>query len=295
MPDSPLEHLALIEVTGADARSFLDAQLTRNVPASGGPATLAGYCSPKGRLLAIFTVWADDDAIHLVTMRDVATAVVRRLKMYVLRAKVAIDDVSGTHRIAGVVETGATSVPTWTVERDGGAVTVHVPAADGRARHLSIDGSTASVDATTWRWSEIRAGMPSIVTATQERFVPQMVNLEAIGGVDFRKGCFPGQEIVARSQYLGKLKRRVALIHSASICATPRPGDDVWSEGATDPQGTIVDAAAGPDGTISALVELPVLLDRAPLLATTADGPAFSVEPLPYELPDNEVFTRPKL
>ena len=295
MQDQRLHHLAHLVVTGADARAFLDAQLTRNVPEAGDAASLAGYCSPKGRLLAIFTVWADDAAIHLITTRDVADAVVRRLRMYVLRAKVAIEDVSGAHRLVGLIDAEPSVETAWTVRRDGGTTTVEYPAFDGRARRLSIDGSADGVDADTWRWSDIRAGLPSIVTATQERFVPQMVNLEAIGGVDFRKGCFPGQEIVARSQYLGKLKRRVALLRATNDGPAPRPGDDVWSEGAADPQGTVVDAAAGPDRIASALVELPVALARAPLRIASSGGPAFVFDDLPYALPDNEVFARPKL
>ena len=295
MPVPGLDHLALVAVTGADARAFLDAQLTRNVPDPRGAAGLAGYCSPKGRLLAIFTLWSDHDTIHLLTTRDVVEAIVRRLKMYVLRSKVAIEDVTAAHRVAGVIDASPSAVAPWTVSRDGEAVTVQMPAADGLTRRLCIDGSEPGVDAQTWRWSDIRAGLPSIFAATQDRFVPQMVNLEAIGGVDFKKGCFPGQEIVARSQYLGKLKRRVALLHSTSMGAAPEPGTDLWSEGANEPQGTVVDAARGLDDRISALVELPVALAHGALHAGTPDGPAFVFDRLPYDLPDNEVFARPKL
>jgi len=295
MQTPTLDHLALITVTGADARTFLDGQLTRDVPPAHGPATLAGYCSPKGRLLAIFTMWADDEAVHLVTRRDVADAIVRRLRMYVLRAKVVIEDVTAAHRLDGIVDSGPVAQREWDVVREASTTTVHVPSADGRARRLVIDGDEAGVDANTWRWSEIRAGIPSVVAATQDRFVPQMVNLEAIGGVDFKKGCFPGQEIVARSQYLGKLKRRVSLLRAASADVVPQPGGDAWAAGANEAQGTIVDAASGPDGSVSALVELPLAVGRTPLHVGTPDGPTFDFDVLPYALPDNEVFARPKL
>lgn len=294
--------LALLLVTGADAPSFLDSQLTRNVPTADGAASLAGYCSPKGRLLATFVTWRRGDAIALLTPTVLAAPIAKRLRMYVLRAKVAIDDATDRTAIDGFVdpvESPALPQP-WSVVDVDDTTWLRYPDADGRRRLLRIGSMrsadrAAAVDAATWRWLDIRAGLPTIGPATQDRFVPQMVNLEALGGVDFKKGCFPGQEVVARSQYLGKLKRRMALA-SLDGGDAPPPGCDVVRAGDAEPVGLVVDAARGPDGRVALLVELPLALFASDALrAGTADGPALTLQPLPYELPDNEVFVRPKL
>lgn len=297
-----LDHLACIAVGGADARAFLDNQLTSNVPAaSSARATLAGYCTPKGRLLAVFTVWCEGDTIRMLVSRDIAPALVKRLRMYVLRSKVTIDDVTEATTIDGFV--GASDIPptlglhAWSVARLDDAMWLRTPDADGSVRHLRIasDGAGAlssAVDGSTWRWTDIRAGIPRIVAATQERFVPQMLNLEALDGVDFKKGCFPGQEIVARSQYLGKLKRRMA-IGRLDAGDLPAPGDDVSTAGNDEPVGLVVDAEAGPDGSVALLVELPLASFDANDLAV--HGRPLRIERPPYPLPDNEVFVRPKL
>ncbi len=296
--------LALLRVRGADAQTFLDAQLTRNVPPAEGVASPVGYCSPKGRLLATFTMWREPDAVALLAAAELAAPIAKRLRMYVLRAKVAIDDATAEHAIDGFVDPG--HAPTlgepWQVVRAGGATWIRYPDVDGRRRVLRIAAAGSpderrgtGVDAATWRWLDVRSGLPTITAATQERFVPQMVNLEALGGVDFRKGCYPGQEVVARSQYLGKLKRRMALA-SLDADVAPSPGSDVVRADDGEPVGLVVDAARGPDGRVALLAELPVaLFDSNALRTGTADGPRLTIEPLPYALPDNEVFVRPKL
>lgn len=314
-----LDHLTLLRVAGADAVGFLDSQLTRNVPAAAAPgaalASLAGYCSPKGRLLATFVVWHDDDGVALVLSRDIATAVAKRLRMYVLRAKVTIVDASQTHGVegfdAGTVPAAAALAP-WQILRVANRTLVRWPDADGRGRVLVVrplgvagplgagaeDTETSPagppIDAATWRWADVRAGLPRVTAATQDRFVPQMLNLEALGAVDFKKGCFPGQEIVARSQYLGKLKRRTAV--ASTVAAPPVEGTDLWQAAGSEPCGVVVNAERGPDGRTAMLVEIPVGLFAADDLRLGAtDGEPVVVEPLPYALPDNEVFVRPRL
>jgi len=296
-----LSHLALLWVAGSDARAFLDSQLTRNVPIADGRAVPAGYCSPKGRLLATFVTWADGDAFALLVSRDIADAIAKRLKMYVLRSKATIENATGTHRIAGFVDSRVpSSMSPWDVRIDADTTWIRYPDADGRPRALSIapiDASTeGAVDSATWRWLDIRAGLANVSAPIQDRFVPQMLNLEALGGVDFKKGCFPGQEVVARSQYLGKLKRRTALASVTADADVPRAGTDVWATGEAQPVGLVVDAERGPDRSIAALVELPLAsFASSGLTLGTIDGPALTIEPLPYALPDNEVFVRPKL
>jgi folate-binding protein YgfZ len=293
--DASLSHLSLLVVRGPDARTFLDSQLTRNVPTRTDLASLAGYCSPKGRLLASFVVWADDDAISLVVSRDIAAAIAKRLRMYVLRAKVTIEE-SGL-RLAGVVDAPAVAdLPAWGVAREHETTWVRWPDVDAGVRALRVSTSSDDgVDAATWRWLDIRAGLPTITAPIQDRFVPQMLNLEALGGVDFKKGCYPGQEVVARSQYLGKLKRRMALATIAGT-AIPPAGADVIGDGSADPIGLVVAAERGPDGRIAALIELPVASFAADGLRVVGiDGAAVTIDALPYALPDNEVFVRPKL
>lgn len=293
-PAPRLDHLALVRVHGADTRTFLDGQLTRDVPTDGA-ASLAGYCSPKGRLLATFTIWADHDGVWLLMSRDLAEPVLKRLRMYVLRAKAVFEDVTATAAVQGFVDgdwpKAVDALAPWAIHRADGVIWIRMPDADGRRRALRIadEATDGAVDAATWRAAEIRAGLPRIALATQDRFVPQMVNLEALGGVDFRKGCFPGQEVVARSQYLGKLKRRTALATGGDV---PAPGADVFASTSADPQGTVVDVERTDDGAV-ALVELPIALFGDPGLRA-GDAP-LAIVPLPYELPDNEVFVRPKL
>jgi folate-binding protein YgfZ len=290
-----LDHLALLRVRGADARTFLDSQLTRNVPAV-GTASLAGYCSPKGRLLASFVVWADDDGVGLLVARDIAEPIAKRLGMYVLRAKATIELVDEATAITGVLAADATQA-VWAVAVEGPTTRIRVPDAEGRTRHLAIGPARDELTAqgALWRWLDIRAGIAAITGTTQDRFVPQMLNLEALGGVDFRKGCFPGQEVVARSQYLGKLKRRTALA-TMEDGDLPTPGTDLFAAGSSDAVGVVVNAERGPDGRIALLAELPVALFAADdLRVGGVTGPALRVETLPYALPDNEVFVRPKL
>jgi folate-binding protein YgfZ len=299
-----LDHLALLMVRGADARTFLDSQLTRNVPSASGVASPAGYCSPKGRLLASLVIWLEDDAIALLLSREIAEAIAKRLRMYVLRAKATIEDVTGVHVIDGLVEpefaASATMQP-WSVVRADDETWIRYPDADGRRRHLRVastarENNEGTVDAATWRRLDIRSGLAMITSATQDRFVPQMLNLEALGGVDFKKGCYPGQEVVARSQYLGKLRRRMALATLDATADVPLPGTDVWNPGANEASGIVINAERDAAGKTALLVELPVALFASNTLhAGAIDGPLLTIEPLPYPLPDNEVFVRPKL
>jgi tRNA-modifying protein YgfZ len=232
-----LTRYGLLVVTGADARAFLHAQLTndiQNLPAE--RAALAGWCTAKGRLLASFLVIPSSDGFLLQLARDLAPAVTKRLSMFVFRSKVRIADESDAWEQYGVWQPA--SRLTW----DGATVTVPV---DER-RSLKI-GKGLSLPATRseddWTLEEIRAGRPLISAATQDLFVPQMVNFETLGAINFQKGCYPGQEIVARAQYRGEVKRRLKRIQAP---AGTKPGQEF--EG-----GVIVDAAGG-----EALAVMPV-------------------------------------
>jgi folate-binding protein YgfZ len=232
-----LNRYGLISVTGADAREFLHAQLTidvRNLPP--GRAALGGWCSAKGRLLATFLVIPSPQGYMLQLARDLAATVAKRLSMFVLRSKVKIADESGAWAQLGVWN--ADQAPPAVAWQGESAI---VPVGERRFLRLEPAASVSSMeckgDEEAWTLQEIHAGRPLITAATQDQFVPQMVNLETLGGVDFQKGCYPGQEIVARAQYRGQVKRRMVRL-PAPQGARLQPGQEFNG-------GTVVDAAGG--------------------------------------------------
>jgi tRNA-modifying protein YgfZ len=229
-----LTRYGLLAVTGADARAFLHAQLTNdiaNLPAD--RAALAGWCTAKGRLLATMLVIPSADGFFLQLARDLAPAVAKRLSMFVLRSKVKIaDETDGWAQYGFWDADGAVTGVAWA----GDTVTVGV----GERRFLKIGkgiSQDCKADEDAWTLQEIRAGRPWISAATQDQFVPQMVNLETVGGIDFQKGCYPGQEIVARAQYRGQVKRRMTRLELPKGTQL-KAGDEFQG-------GVVVDSAAG--------------------------------------------------
>jgi folate-binding protein YgfZ len=226
-----LNRYGLLAVRGDDARAFLHAQLTNDI-ANLAPdrALLAGWCTAKGRLLASFLVIPAGDAFLLQLARDLAPSVTKRLSMFVLRAKVKITDESEAWAQYGVWQ------PASGVAWDGDTVTVPVDA--HRSLRLGKGLSLATTKSEDeWTLEEIRAGRPLISAATQDQFVPQMVNFETLGAISFQKGCYPGQEIVARAQYRGEVKRRLKRLEL--------PKGVELKAGAQFEGGVIVDSAAG--------------------------------------------------
>ncbi|MBY4897471.1 folate-binding protein YgfZ [Cupriavidus sp. AU9028] len=301
-------NLGLIRVEGDDAATFLHSQLTNAVDdLAPGQARLAGYCSPKGRLLATFLMWRDAAGIALQLSADLQPAIQKRLSMFVLRAKAKLSDLgaaSGCVGVAGARGDSALSAAglllpagPWSTASEGDTTVLRLPDTDGVPRWQvwgpaeRIDAlrerlavTLLPADAELWDWLDIRSGLPRIVVATQERFVPQMVNFELIGGVNFRKGCYPGQEIVARSQYRGTLKRRMWLV--AGEGETPAEGTEIFrTDEPEQPAGMIVNAAPGPDGGWEALAELKIDAASAALRLGHADGLALTLGELPYAVP----------
>jgi folate-binding protein YgfZ len=240
MQRARLTRYGLLCVTGTDARAFLHAQLTNDIehlPAD--RAVLAGWCSAKGRLLASFLVVPAADGFLLQLARDLAAPVAKRLSMFILRAKVKITDESESWEQFGV---WGTQFSNPEVSWRGKVVTVRV--GDARFLELAPRGEIqepANADEAQWALQEIRAGRPLITSATQDQFVPQMVNFEQIGAVDFKKGCYPGQEIVARAQYRGQVKRR--MVHATA------PAGVSLQPGAEFNGGTVVDVAPAESGS----------------------------------------------
>lgn len=270
---APLVDFSVIRVSGEDAASFLHNFLTndvQNLPADG--VRFAGLCTPKGRLVATFHVWRDGPDLLLAVSADLQAAILKKLSMYILRSKVKLTDANDVvllglaGRQATVVAQealGATPPgPMQIANITGGQI---VALAGNRylfavTPHVALDlwpklaVKARPAGAATWRWIEITAGQPRIVAATQEAFVPQMVNMEvpAVGGVIFTKGCYPGQEIVARTQYLGKVKRRM---YRAKMDSMLPPGTDVFTPEAGDQHcGALASVSPSPDGGYECLV-----------------------------------------
>src|SRR5689334_9848865 len=200
MKIAKLDQYGLLQVAGEDARAFLHAQLTNDIEnLAPGTARYAGWCSAKGRLLATFLVVPAPGGFLLQLARDLVPTIAKRLSMFILRSKVKITDATGQWLQYGVWDSA--EGPALSVRESSGEISVRIE--PERSLVLSPGASesrTPNASADDWALAEIRAGRPLIVNATQDQFVPQMVNLELAGGVDFKKGCYPGQEIVARAQ-----------------------------------------------------------------------------------------------
>jgi len=293
---SELRHLGVIRARGAEAASFLQSQLTNDVLTLGPErARLAGFCSAKGRLQASFwVVRPEPDQLLLICAADLLVPTLKRLSMFVLRAKCKLDDASAELPLLGVC--GAGLVPadatSWQVRDSALGKTIRVPDAAGQPRCVVIGATAAALPELpalaldTWRWLELQAGVPLIQAATVDKFVPQMLNYEIVGGVDFKKGCYPGQEIVARSQYRGTIKRRMFLFDSDGDAA---PGEELFdARDPGQPAGMVVNAAPNPEKDCSLLAEvkLAVVADgKSQLHLGSADGPLLIPRELPYAVP----------
>lgn len=247
-----LSHLGLLELKGADAFTFLQGQVTNDIKLlEGNNAHYTGYCSPKGRLLALFLAFAHYDHIHLQMPKELIEKIAKRLKMYVMRSKVEITDVSESIIKFGISGANANELlkPIFKelpqtdyalVSLDNGALIklpVNTPSNIQRYEIFTdalnapiiwqaLAQNAKPVGSDCWEWLEIQAGIPDVMLKTQEEFVPQMLNLDALNAINYKKGCYTGQEIVARTHYLGKVKRRTQLAHIASV-AIPQTGDDI--------------------------------------------------------------------
>jgi len=277
----------VIRAEGSDAASFLHAQLTQDIAAlDAGSASLAGYCSPKGRLLASFVVARPSpDTVWLACSADLLPAVHKRLSMFVLRSKCRLTDATGELQVRGAAGSAA---PPGLAPWQANGPWLGLPPAEGVGRALWIGPAAEAPDAPAWTpdawaWLEVMSAVPRIQAATAEQFVPQMVNLELVGGVNFRKGCYPGQEVVARSQYRGTTKRRLSLWESP---VSMHAGQEVFhSDDPGQPAGMVV-LAASHAGRHAAQLELKLAAaERGQLHLGAADGPVLSRLPMPYALP----------
>jgi folate-binding protein YgfZ len=233
-----LPQWGLIFVEGADAASFLQNQLSNSVlglsrtltpqfAQSHDSVRLVGYCNAKGRLLA--SAWLGQfpedanasDRFALLISKDIAASIVKRLSMFVLRSKVKIIDASSQWNVSGYC---CNDSDITDLQIEAGQIGLRLPDVMANdqtysrallARKKNDSENKLSDDFMLWNHLEVMSAIPRIVQATQEKFVPQMINFESVAGVDFKKGCYPGQEIVARSQYRGAIKRRLQLAHTS--------------------------------------------------------------------------------
>ena len=301
-----LNHLGLLELNGADAIRFLQGQVTNDVNLlSGNNAHYTGYCNPKGRLLALFLAFAHHDRLHLQLNRDLLEPIMKRLKMYVMRSKVEIKDVSESIIKFGLNGPNAMAllmphfkqIPTQDCELlslDNGAI-LKLPTIAGHARfEIFSDSDNAPtlfnalkadchlVGKPCWDWIDIQSGIPDVLPKTQEQFVPQMLNLDLLNGINFKKGCYTGQEIVARTHYLGKVKRRTYLASMATSSA-PVEGDKIFDSAGSE-VGQIVRVAPNLGAEYDALLELRIEAKQAGNL--TWNNTAIHIKALPYPLND---------
>ena len=300
-----LSQLGVIAFRGEDTATFLQGQLTNDLRAlHADTAQWNAYCNPKGRLLGNFLMWRQGEDYCLQLSGDILASVQKRLSMFIMRAKVQARDasdetvrlvVAGKQAVAAVTAAmgGVPESAMRSAAVDAGQVirvgddkfVLSVAPEHAGVVWKVLRESATPVGAPVWDWLRLNAGIPMIVAATQEQFVPQMVNLEVIGGVNFQKGCYPGQEIVARSQYLGKLKRRMFLAH---VDVEAAPGDHLYSAD-FDGQvtGTVVNAAPAPSGGFDILAVVQVeSANTQTLHLKAADGAALSLKPLPYAMPE---------
>ena len=301
-----LSHFGVLRVGGEDAESFLQNLLSNDIrEVTPNRAQLSSFNTAKGRMLASFLIWREGNDYLLQLPRALAEPVRKKLSMYVLRSKVKITDASDEQVCLGVAGAEAATLlqkqfaalpqQAWeTTQSDDTVILcrgtqryqIATPAARAVALWQALQAAATAAGSSCWNWLDIRAGIPFILPATQEAFVPQMVNFEVIGGVNFKKGCYPGQEVVARMHYLGKPKRRMYLARVMSE-EVPQAGDELFSAADTEQAcGKVVQAARAAHGgfELLAVVQTEVAADF-PVHLRALTGPRLEFEPLPYILP----------
>ncbi len=296
-----LAHLTVLTFSGDDAGDFLQGQLSCDIePLRQHPSsTFGAYCTPKGRILASFLLWQSNGVWHMVLPRAIVASVQKRLSMYVLRAKVRIA-VSQTVVLIGLGGTTGQEALLKVAGMDPPAVHCVLMnenlTAVGLPRHRTLlmlpahmaaniwealSGSVQPTGTVAWEWTDIHSGIPWISANTQDHFVPQMINMELIGGVSFKKGCYPGQEIVARTQHLGKIKRRMYLAHASAHAEAGNElhSDDVGGQS----NGMVVNAVPNPQGGSDMLVVVQIeSAETSSVHLMSSDGPLLEFKPLPY-------------
>lgn len=304
-----LSGVTVIAAHGKDVQSFLQGQFSNDITnVSHSRSQLSSYCTPKGRMLANFRLFARDDGIYIALPAALSEPFLQRLRMFVLMSDVSLEDVSENFIHLGVsgpdapaeLEAALGEAPQsvddavthgeCTLIRTPGMhprFEVYGPLESMQKLWEALNVRCAPVGRPAWGLLRVMAGVPMILPGTSEAFVPQMANMELINGVNFKKGCYPGQEVVARMQYLGKLKRRMYLGRIA-IEPPPGPGTELFSaDNGEQAAGRIVEAYPHPDGGCMALAVVQIAsMNSGEVHLGAADGPVFEPAELPYELPE---------
>ena len=301
-----LSHRTLLTLTGTEVLSFLQGQVTNDVyPAEHGTPVLGAHLTPKGRVIGELLLFPFEDGFALDLPGDLAPTLTKRLTMFILHADVRLIDASSDWVRLGVAGEGAREaaaqavgtqslVPEGVTRGERGtavplsgpepAFMVVVPPESAREAWTAAAATARGVGKHGWELARIRAGVPDLGPATTETFIPQETNLEPLGGISYTKGCYTGQEVVARTKHLGRLKRRLYRV----IADTPlTPGQAVYAEGADKTQGRIVRAAPRPQGGSEALAVLRIeTVEGGTPLVPEGGQAALRIESLPYPLPE---------
>ncbi|OIR12402.1 tRNA-modifying protein YgfZ [mine drainage metagenome] len=301
-----LSHLGLLRLQGDDTQTFLQGQVTNDIKLLNGQnAHYTAYCNPKGRMLALFLAFSQNNAVHLQMPIELTETIAKRLKMYIMRSKVTIEDVSKSiikigingHNAAELLQPIFSQVPKEDFELvslEKGSL-LKLPGTTPRYEIFTdtthaitiwdaLKVSAKPVGAACWEWLEIQAGIPEVTLKTQEEFVPQMLNLDALNAINYKKGCYTGQEIVARTHYLGKVKRRTQLAHIASnhnSGVMPQTGDDILDNN-KQAIGKIVRCAPSTDTGFDILAES--RLENLEQDGIFWNDIALTIKALPYQL-----------
>lgn len=298
-----LLHLGVLKVSGEDASDFLQGQLTNDIKQLADQhSQLSAQCSPKGRMLALFRIIKSVEDYYLILPQPMLAAIHKRLSMYVLRSKVSIEDVSDSMVLCGLSGENTCKVLAPLPESSDAGVLIdelNVVRIAGELPRLLVLGPVAAMQdlwqklsdtqatgSDAWALQDIHAGLPRVEQATQEAFVPQMLNLQVINGVNFKKGCYTGQEVVARMQYLGKLKRRMHLAHCDGD-SLPTIGQELFAAGSSSGQGAgkVVDARPAPTGGYDLLVVVEnSLISSGEVRLENEQGVVLQFRELPYQV-----------
>lgn len=292
MPENKLSTWGVIKVSGPEAAKFLHTQLTNSVENQpDSELRLAGFCTAKGRLLGTFFVVKQNDSIFLVCKRDTITALVKRLTMFKLRSKCEIVDASDAVNLQFVDQTDQApftvngtdnqklicSLRPLSEQKKPSGFIIDLEA-DGQADGIESDNE---FDRTLWA-----LGIAYVVADTVESFIPQSINFDLVGGIHFEKGCYPGQEVVARSHYIGKVKRR-AFLADITEDQQIKAGQDVWMTGKTnEPAGSVVTVSrvAGSTQLMIELVASDALEGKNTFHFEGCADQTFTVTPPPYNV-----------
>lgn len=307
-----LSHYSLIRVTGTEVTAFLQGQLSNDInQVTENITQMSAYCNPKGRALALFRIFKIEDTYFLSLPTEITEATINRLKMFIMRSDVTMEDVTDQYFHFGIAgpDTAknlkiALGIPDLPLNPDESLISngMSIQKLAGTPERFELFGSIDEaisiwnklkqhcqpVGQPIWNLQRINAGIPEILTATSDVFVPQMLNLQLLNTVNFQKGCYPGQEIVARTKYLGKLKKRLYLVEFTANISVDR-GTDIYESGENQQSvGKIVLAETSSTGTYHALAVLRIAaIDNPPLTLSKKTGPVLSVLEMPYNLDED--------